>query len=233
MLQPQRVWDLRSSGLLRSIITQKREDLTGIYFPCNGSAHEPPKCTPDHSDVVRRTKGRSWASRSSDQAAESNFRNMYSTKDGFWSASHQITVHSVSGTAGWQPHAYFSFLHINWGRHARFICFTFRPQKVPNSRSTNDWWQTQCLQGNITSRMVTQKRDFKIQNNPGEVHVAGNLYCHLQWARTVEELYCNVQQELEVCTVYGDRTVCSCRHSKSSAWVRSMYCVWRPYCVQL
>jgi len=23
------------------------------------------------------------------------------------------------------------------------------------------------------------------------------------------------------------------RHSKTSAWVRSMYCVWRPYCVQL
>jgi len=23
----------------------------------------------------------------------------------------------------------------------------------------------------------------------------------------------------EVCTVYGDRIVCSCRHSKSSAWV--------------
>ena len=38
---------------------------------------------------------------------------------------------------------------------------------------------------------------------------------------------------LEVCTVYGDRTVCSCRHSKASALVRSMYCVWRPYCVQL
>jgi hypothetical protein len=27
--------------------------------------------------------------------------------------------------------------------------------------------------------------------------------------------------------------LCSCRHSKSSAWVRSMYCVWRHYCVQL
>ena len=38
---------------------------------------------------------------------------------------------------------------------------------------------------------------------------------------------------LEACTVYADRTVCSCRHSKSSAWVRSMYCVCRPYCVQL
>ena len=37
----------------------------------------------------------------------------------------------------------------------------------------------------------------------------------------------------EACTVYGDRTVCSCRHSKSSTCVRSMYCVWRPYCVQL
>jgi len=30
------------------------------------------------------------------------------------------------------------------------------------------------------------------------------------------------QQGLEACTVYGDRNVCSCRHSKSSAWVRSM-----------
>jgi hypothetical protein len=30
-----------------------------------------------------------------------------------------------------------------------------------------------------------------------------------------------------------DRAASSCRHSKSSAWVRSMYCVWRPYCVQL
>jgi len=41
------------------------------------------------------------------------------------------------------------------------------------------------------------------------------------------------QRGLDVCTVYGDRTVCSCGHSKSSAWVRCMYCVWRPYCVQL
>ena len=41
------------------------------------------------------------------------------------------------------------------------------------------------------------------------------------------------QHGLEACTVCGDRTVCSCRHSKSSAQVRSMYCVWRPYCVQL
>jgi len=24
-----------------------------------------------------------------------------------------------------------------------------------------------------------------------------------------------------------------CRHSNSSAWVRSMYCVWRIYCVKL
>ena len=38
---------------------------------------------------------------------------------------------------------------------------------------------------------------------------------------------------LEACTVYGDPTVCSCRHSQSSAWVRSMHCVWRHYCVQL
>jgi len=35
------------------------------------------------------------------------------------------------------------------------------------------------------------------------------------------------------CTAYGDPTVCSCRHSKWSAWVSSMYCVWRPYCLQL
>ena len=32
---------------------------------------------------------------------------------------------------------------------------------------------------------------------------------------------------------HKDHTVCSCRHSKSSAWVRSKYCVCRPYCVQL
>ena len=38
---------------------------------------------------------------------------------------------------------------------------------------------------------------------------------------------------LEACTVCGDTTVCSCRHSKSLAWVGSMYCVWRHYCVQL
>jgi len=41
------------------------------------------------------------------------------------------------------------------------------------------------------------------------------------------------QHGLGACNVYGDHTVCSCRHSKSSAWVRSMYCVCRPYCVQL
>jgi len=35
------------------------------------------------------------------------------------------------------------------------------------------------------------------------------------------------QHGLEACTVYGDRTVCSCRHSKSSALVRSMCCVWQ------
>ena len=35
---------------------------------------------------------------------------------------------------------------------------------------------------------------------------------------------------LAACTVYGDRTVCSCRYSKL---VSSMYCVWRPHCVQL
>ena len=39
--------------------------------------------------------------------------------------------------------------------------------------------------------------------------------------------------QLEKVKVRKGRTVCSCRHSKSSEWVRSMYCVWRPYCVQL
>jgi len=34
-------------------------------------------------------------------------------------------------------------------------------------------------------------------------------------------------------SVYGDCTVGSCRHSKSSAWVTSRYGVWWPYCVQL
>ena len=38
------------------------------------------------------------------------------------------------------------------------------------------------------------------------------------------------QHGLAACTVYGDCTVCSCRHSKSSAWVSSMYCVWRLLC---
>ena len=31
----------------------------------------------------------------------------------------------------------------------------------------------------------------------------------------------------------SEPAVCSCRQSKSSAWVRSMYCVRRTYCVQL
>ena len=38
---------------------------------------------------------------------------------------------------------------------------------------------------------------------------------------------------LEACTVYGEPTVCSYRHSKAWAWVRNMYCVWRRYCVRL
>ena len=38
---------------------------------------------------------------------------------------------------------------------------------------------------------------------------------------------------LETCIVCGDPTVCSCWLSKSSTWVTSLYCVWRPYCVQL
>jgi len=33
------------------------------------------------------------------------------------------------------------------------------------------------------------------------------------------------QHGLEACTVYGDRTVCSCRHSKTPAPT-----VFRPYC---
>jgi hypothetical protein len=33
------------------------------------------------------------------------------------------------------------------------------------------------------------------------------------------------QHRLEACTVYGDITVCSCRHSKSSVCVRRLYCV--------
>jgi len=35
------------------------------------------------------------------------------------------------------------------------------------------------------------------------------------------------QHGLEGCTVYGDCTVCRYRHSKSSAWVRSMYICWQ------
>ena len=35
------------------------------------------------------------------------------------------------------------------------------------------------------------------------------------------------QHVLEACTVYADCTVCSCRHSKSSAWASSMHCVWQ------
>jgi len=38
---------------------------------------------------------------------------------------------------------------------------------------------------------------------------------------------------LVAATVSGDRTVRSCRHSKSSAWARSICCAWRPQCVQL
>ena len=38
---------------------------------------------------------------------------------------------------------------------------------------------------------------------------------------------------LEACTVYGDRTVCSCRYSTTSALVSNMFCVCKPYCVQL
>jgi len=41
------------------------------------------------------------------------------------------------------------------------------------------------------------------------------------------------QHGLEAYSVHADCTVCSCRHSKISAWVSSMYCVWRLYYVQL
>ena len=41
------------------------------------------------------------------------------------------------------------------------------------------------------------------------------------------------QNRLKACTAYGDPAVCSCRHKKLSVQVRSMYCLWRPYCVQL
>ena len=41
------------------------------------------------------------------------------------------------------------------------------------------------------------------------------------------------QHGLEECNVYGDPTVCRYKHSNSSAWVRSMYCIWRPYSVQI
>jgi hypothetical protein len=36
----------------------------------------------------------------------------------------------------------------------------------------------------------------------------------------------------EACAVYADCTVCSCRHSKSSAWVRNMYYVCVCVCVR-
>ena len=39
------------------------------------------------------------------------------------------------------------------------------------------------------------------------------------------------QYGFEACTVCGDTSVCSCRHSKTSIWVRSMYCVWTHFCV--
>jgi len=57
--------------------------------------------------------------------------------------------------------------------------------------------------------------------------------------QNIETLLCaavgtaSYQHGLEACTVYGDHTVHSCRHSKLSAWARSMYCICRPYCVQL
>ena len=53
------------------------------------------------------------------------------------------------------------------------------------------------------------------------------------------------QHGLEACTVYGDRTVCSCRHSRSSAWVRKIVvsgvpgvhqnvtCSTKPVCTKL
>ena len=65
------------------------------------------------------------------------------------------------------------------------------------------------------------------------------------------------QYGLEAGTFYGDCTVCSCKHSNSSVWIRNillcieailcaavgtashqhgletLYFIWRPYCVQL
>ena len=49
----------------------------------------------------------------------------------------------------------------------------------------------------------------------------------------IKPKYRVIQTQTLVLRKHGDRTVCSCRHSKLSARVRSMYCVWRLYCVQL
>ena len=82
------------------------------------------------------------------------------------SASRRITVHSVSGTVGCQPQTCFSMLHINWGGPARYICFTFRPQNVPNSRSTNVI-DDRPKAFKVTPCMITQRCNFKILNNSG------------------------------------------------------------------
>jgi hypothetical protein len=52
-----------------------------------------------------------------------------------------------------------------------------------------------------------------------------------EWERNWDVLCAAVgtarhQHWLAACTVCGDRTVCSCRYSKTSALVSSMYCVW-------
>ena len=57
-------------------------------------------------------------------------------------------------------------------------------------------------------------------------HQRGLEACTLYGDRTVCSCrHSKDQHLLEAGTVFGDRTVCSCRHSKTSALVRSMYCV--------
>jgi len=41
------------------------------------------------------------------------------------------------------------------------------------------------------------------------------------------------QHWLEACTVYGDCTVCSCRHSKTSAWAEKWQSCTKPTCIKL
>ena len=64
---------------------------------------------------------------------------------------------------------------------------------------------------------------YEESNGNLKVHKKLRPYC-VQQAGTSSG-----QHGLEAGAVYADPTVCSCSHSKCSAWVRSMYCVWRPY----